>query len=82
MIGKVLHTPLFGTLVSFMLGLAIVIVVTPMCRGKDCMLVKAPPLNEVNHTIYHIATKCYKFEAVAMECPAQGAIEAFQNVRV
>ena len=61
-----------------MLGLAIVVVAAPICRGKDCMIVKAPPLHEVNHTIYHIASKCYKFDAVAMDCPEQGVIEAFE----
>ena len=82
MIGEILHTKVFGVMVSFMLGIAIVMVVTPMCRGKDCMIVKAPPLHEVNKAIYHIASKCYKFEAVPMDCPASGAIEAFQNVRL
>ncbi len=82
MISQVLHKPVFGGLVSFMLGLAIVMVLTPMCRGKDCMIVKAPPLHEVNKAVYHIASKCYKFEAVPMDCPASGAIEAFQNVRL
>ena len=65
-------------MVSFMLGLAIVVVAAPICRGKDCMIVKAPPLHEVNHTIYHIASKCYMFEAVPMDCPENGVIEAFQ----
>ena len=64
-----------------MLGMAIVMLVTPICRGKSCMIIKAPPLNEVNHSVYHIASKCYTFEAVPMECPAVGAIEAFENKR-
>jgi len=82
MISKLLHTPVFGSIVSFMLGLAIVMVVTPMCRGINCMIIKAPPLHEVNKSVYHIAKKCYTFEAVPMECPASGAIESFQNVRL
>ena len=82
MITSVLHKPMFGIMVSFMLGLAIVMVVAPICRGKDCMIVKAPPLHEVNKTIYNIATKCYKFDAVPMECPASGFIEAFENKRL
>ena len=82
MISDVLNKPVFGVMVSFMLGLAIVMVVTPMCRGRDCMIVKAPPLHEVNHSVYHIATKCYTFEAVPMDCPASGAIEAFENQRI
>jgi len=82
MITSVLHKPAFGIMISFMLGLAIVMVVSPICRGKDCMIVKAPPLHEVNKTIYNIATKCYKFDAVPMECPASGVVEAFENKRI
>jgi hypothetical protein len=81
MISQVLHKPVFGIMVSFMLGIAIVMVVSPICRGKDCMIVKAPPIHEVNDTIYHIASKCYKFETVQMDCPASGVIESFENIR-
>jgi hypothetical protein len=79
MISDSLNKPAFGIIVSFMLGVAIIMVVTPMCRGTNCTIVKAPPLHEVNHSVYHIASKCYTFEAVPMDCPAQGAIEAFEN---
>jgi hypothetical protein len=80
MISDALKGPLFGMFVSFMLGVAIVMVIAPICRGTSCMIVKAPPLHEVNNTVYHIASKCYKFEAVPMDCPASGAIEAFENM--
>jgi hypothetical protein len=81
MIIDALKNPIFGYMVSFMLGLALVIIIAPICHGKACMIVKAPPIHEVRDSIYHIATKCYKFETVQMECPAEGAIEAFENVR-
>jgi hypothetical protein len=82
MIVDVLKNPVFGILLSFMLGLAIVIIVSPICRGKHCMIVKAPPIHEIRDSVYHIASKCYKFETVQMDCPAQGVIEAFENVRL
>ena len=82
MIIDALKTPMFGSVVSFMFGLAIIMLIIPMCRGKECMLVKAPPLHEVNHTVYHIASKCYKFDAVPADCPSNGAIEAFENIKV
>jgi len=82
MIVDVLKNPLFGTILSFMLGLAIVIIVSPICHGKECMVVKAPPIHEVRDSIYHIASKCYKFETVQMECPAQGVIESFENIKI
>ena len=81
MIIDALKNPIFGSMVSFMLGLAIVIIIAPICHGKECMIVKAPPIHEVRDSIYHIASKCYKFETVQMDCPAEGVIEAFENVR-
>ena len=80
MIVDALKNPIFGTMVSFMLGLALVVIAAPICRGRECMIVKAPPIHEVRDSIYHIASKCYKFETVQMECPAQGVIEAFESV--
>ena len=68
----------FGYIVSLMLGTALVVLAYPMCRGKACMIVKAPPIHEVANTVYHIGTKCYKFETVAVDCPKEGIIESFQ----
>lgn len=82
MIIDALKNPIFGSLVSFMLGLAIVVIIAPICRGKECMIVRAPPIHEVRDSIYHIASKCYKFETVQMDCPAQGVVEAFENVKM
>jgi len=82
MLTDAIKNPLFGSLVSFMLGLAIVLIIAPICHGKECMIVKAPPIHEVRDSIYHIGTKCYKFETVQLDCPAQGVVEAFENVRI
>jgi hypothetical protein len=81
MLLSALKNPVFGIMVSFMLGLAIVVLVAPICRGKQCMIVKAPPIHEIQDSISHIAAKCYKFETVQMDCPAQGVVEAFENVK-
>lgn len=82
MIIGVLKNPLFGSIVSFMLGLAIVIIIAPICHGRECMIVRAPPIHEVRDSVYHIASKCYKFDTVQMECPKEGVIEAFENIRL
>jgi hypothetical protein len=80
MIIDAFKNPIVKVLVSFMFGLAIVLIVSPICHGRSCMVVKAPPIHEVQDSVYHIASKCYKFETVQMDCPAQGAIEAFESV--
>jgi hypothetical protein len=80
MITDILHRGYFGTGLSFLLGIALVMIVSPICRGKNCIIVKAPPIHEVRDYVYHIGTKCYKFDTVQMDCPASGAVEAFQNI--
>lgn len=82
MIVDALKNHIFRILVSFMLGLAIVLILSPICHGRACMVVKAPPIHEIKESIYHIASKCYKFETIQMDCPAQGVIEAFDNIRL
>ena len=79
MIIDALKKPVFGMAISFMLGVAIVMILSPICHGKSCMLVKAPRLHEIKESVYQIGSKCYKFDAVGMDCPASGAIEAFEN---
>jgi len=79
MIVGALKNPIFKTLVSFMFGLAIVLIVSPICHGRQCMVVKAPSIHEVRESVYHIASKCYKFETVQMDCPAEGVIESFED---
>lgn len=80
MIVNALKSPVFGMVVSFMFGVAIVMVVSPVCRGVSCMVMKAPPLHEVKDTVYNIGSKCYKFDAKGMDCPAAGVIEAFETM--
>jgi len=78
MIMDAIKHPVFGSIVSLMFGIAIVVVVYPMCHGKSCMIVKAPPIHEVTKTVYQIGTKCYKFETTQIDCPQEGIVESFQ----
>lgn len=81
MIINALKNPVSGMVISFMFGIALVMVMAPICRGRDCIIVKAPPIHEVKDSVYQIGTKCYKFDTVALDCPASGAVESFQNLR-
>lgn len=68
-------------IISFLFGIALIVVLAPICRGKDCIIVKAPPVHEIKESIYQIGSKCYKFDTVLLDCPASGVIEAFENLR-
>jgi hypothetical protein len=81
MIINALKNPVSGMVISFMFGIALVMVMAPICRGRNCIIVKAPPIHEIKDSVYQIGTKCYKFDTVALDCPASGVVESFENLR-
>lgn len=75
---KFFETPQFRFFFSFMIGLGIMSLFRPLCKGNECQVVKAPPPHEVEKTTYKIGEKCYQFKTGTVECPAEGVIEAFE----
>ena len=80
MIINALKSPFSGKIISFLFGIAIVMVLAPICHGKRCIVVKAPPIHEVKESVYQIGAKCYKFDTVVLDCPASGIVESFENL--
>lgn len=66
---------------NFVVGMAVIVVLKPVCKGADCVRRRAPSPEQVKSTTYQIGSKCYQFTPVAADCPAAGAapaIEPFQ----
>ena len=74
-----LKSDTFNTAFSGLIGVALVMLFYPSCKG-DCMVRKAPPVEEIRSSTYQLADKCYNFEAKSVRCPSDGgAIEAFRS---
>ena len=78
MIFDFLKSKKFNIVFSFLLGLGLMAILRPGCKGDGCIVMKAPPAQEVKNSVYQIGKKCYKFETYAVDCPSSGVIEAFQ----
>jgi hypothetical protein len=75
-----LHDEKFNYFFSFMLGIGIICMVRPICKGSECSVVKAPADKEFDQHVYRMkGGKCYEFKTSMVDCPAQGAIEPFQD---
>jgi hypothetical protein len=64
---------------SFIVGLGLMSLLKPECKGTECRILKAPPLEEVNHTTYQLGSKCYQFRSETIECPTGAILEPFQQ---
>jgi hypothetical protein len=76
---KFFETPQFHFFFSFIIGVAIMSLFRPLCKGNDCQIIKAPPPTEVEKTTYKIGNKCYQFKTNTTECPTTGVIEPFEE---
>jgi hypothetical protein len=75
-----LKTEGFCVIFSFVLGVAIFAILTPVCTGKECRIQKAPPADEVQISTYQLGHKCFKFRAEPVDCPKEGVIEPFERM--
>lgn len=81
MLADIVRNPNFRHAFSLLLGMGIVIVIfRPYCKGDDCGIWKAPPINEVRDAVFQIGKKCYKFNEKDDLCTdGNKYIEAFRG---
>lgn len=78
---QVFQTAQFHFFFSFLIGIAIMSLFRPLCKGHECQVIRAPPPHEVEKTTYKIGSKCYQFKTYTTECPNEGIIEPFVLMR-
>jgi hypothetical protein len=39
-----------------------------VCKGLNCVVKKAPPLDEIDGQVYKFQEKCYKYSSVSVKC--------------
>ena len=81
MIFDFMKTKSFNYVFSFLLGVGLIALFRPGCKGESCVIVRAPPADEIKQTTYQIGSRCYQFDTYLMDCPSSGVIEAFEVYR-
>ncbi len=63
------RTPTGSVIVSVILGLGLAFVFRRACKGKGCIVVKAPPAAATEKHVYKIENDCYKYTRQPAQCP-------------
>lgn len=58
-------------IISFVIGLGLAALFRKVCKDGNCMIVKGPPLEEVENKVFKMESKCYRYKAEATTCEAQ-----------
>lgn len=76
---KLLHTDNGKYAISFILGMGLASLFRKVCQGRNCLVFKAPPMDEVTKNTYAYADKCYTFKEQLTKCnPANKDKIAFE----
>lgn len=54
--------------ISFILGMGLASLFRKACNDRNCIVFKAPSLDEVTNNIYEYNNKCYSFKEYATKC--------------
>jgi hypothetical protein len=69
--GKFVHTKTGKYIMSILLGFGLASLFRTVCKDKNCILFRAPPLDEIKDKIYSQDNKCYKYSVKPAKCNTQ-----------
>ena len=76
-LGRFVHTETGKNIMSILLGFGLASLFRRVCKGKDCLIFHAPPLEKIKDKIYKYDNKCYKYEPVSTKCSSDKKIVNF-----
>jgi hypothetical protein len=68
MITKFLNSKTGQIVISIILGLGLASLFRKVCQDNQCIIIKGPPLEEVNKYVYKIDDECYKYTPQSTKC--------------
>ena len=65
---KLLHTNNGRYAISFILGIGLASLFRKICNDRNCIVFKAPPMEDVTKNIYAHGDKCYTIKEKNVKC--------------
>lgn len=65
---RLLHTDMGHIFISIILGFGLATLFQRVCKGNNCIIIKAPPMHEIIKNTYTLDGDCFKYTPVPTEC--------------
>jgi hypothetical protein len=76
-LSKLFHTKTGKIVLSILLGLGLATLFRTVCKDKNCIVFKAPPLEEIQGKTYKYDNKCYQYTPKSAKCDKSKTIVSF-----
>ena len=65
---KFVHSQTGKVIMSIILGIGLATFFRSVCKGRNCRIMSAPPMKDIEGQTYKFDNKCYTFEPKAVSC--------------
>jgi len=77
-LGKFVHTETGRIIMSILLGLGLASLFRTVCKDQNCLIFRAPPLDEFKDKVYKSDGKCVKYSPVPTKCSLNAKTITFE----
>ena len=67
-LSKFVHSKTGKYVMSILLGVGLATLFRSVCKGKNCLIYHAPPLDEIDNKTYYQDGKCYTYTRESVKC--------------
>ena len=64
-------------MLSLILGLGLASLFRTVCKEKNCIIFKAPPIQDMKDKTFRYDNKCYKYKPTLVKCESDKKIISF-----
>ena len=78
---KFINSKTGKVLVSIILGLGLACLFRMSCKGKNCVIMYAPPIDEIKNKVFRYEdnpTTCFKYKVSPMKCDKNKKIYSYE----
>ena len=78
---RFINSPTGKVLVSIILGIGLASLFRMSCKGKNCVIINAPPIDEIKNKVYRYdnnSDNCFKYEVTPIKCDKNKKIYSYE----
>jgi len=75
---KFVHSHTGKIIMSIILGIGLATFFRAACKGRNCRVIGAPPMEEIDDQTYKFDDKCFNLQKAAVNCDTKKEILPFE----
>jgi hypothetical protein len=78
---RLFHTEFGCMIISGVFGLGLAFIFSNVCKGKNCVVITSPDLNDIKGKIFQIQDECYTYTPKIVSCDVSNSTPSIQHIK-